>query len=114
MPDYIITTDRKALEEFQAKVNTEFSYPEQGHQFVNVGIGPHCHWTVGRAMNFAPIEEHKDGGIFALPLTSTQSAERLDAIVAIPKDTQVVDKLPDGWREEVSIEIDTEKEEVKR
>jgi hypothetical protein len=85
---YIITEDKKTLEEWQAKVDIEAGYPERIDDVEYVGTGIHAPRELGLALHFAEITTDKTGTKHAIPLSDKTE---------IPKDSVVADKLPDDW-----------------
>lgn len=103
---YLITNNREQLDNFLSYADKYLGYPESPESLRWIGGGRHAAKEIGRAMHYAPIEEHKDGGTFALPLT-----EKLKAAIAEGKiedvsktaGVSVVEKLPDGWYPELEM-----------
>lgn len=88
---YILSTDRKKLEAYQAEVDVKAGYPESLESLRHVGPGIHAPKEVGRALHYATIDTNAKGDTFALPVHEAKTAP-VDAKVT------VVEKLPDDWK----------------
>jgi hypothetical protein len=88
--EYIITTDRKTLEKYQAEADAQFGYPENLKSLRYVGVGIHAPKELGRAMHYHPIMADKTGKMFALPAVESK---------VVPVDCEKK-PLPDDWYED--------------
>lgn len=110
--EYLITSDLKTLEAYQAQVDEKLGYPEPDEDFQNVGLGPWAPFDLGRAKHYAEITKHEKEELFMLPLsassTSAATVEKAEiqtkdgavdvaTLEAVPREATVADKLPDDW-----------------
>ena len=89
--DYIVSTDRKVIEKYQAEADAILGYPEDVDSLQHIGGGAHASKELGRATHYHPILEDQGGIRFALP--------RIEAIDD-PENVTISEKtLPVDWTE---------------
>jgi len=85
---FLVFTDKAKAEEAQLKRDVKLGYPEKLENLRHVGGGRHAPKTLGRAIHYCRLLEHKDGGQWAIVDT--------DKVAQEPDATKVTD-LPVEW-----------------
>lgn len=85
---FLIFTDKAKAEAAQLKRDVELGYPESLENLRHVGGGRHAPKTLGRAIHYCRLVEHKDGGQWAIVDTDK---------VAQEPDATKISELPVEW-----------------